>query len=202
MWCIIVWNVCWKLACNFAKQIPRNRLQQFVFRLHLHNTRWDGARIASASVTLYSTKSLSIKRRCSLSTDPPIITQKPGVQASPLLHSPPETLSVRWRDIIAAFIQCPSSFEALKKLFKSAPLKSIDARLQQGNVLWRYGNVWEGNRVSRPAICSWFCSSSRWTCSNAFVVNKMLTQQYIFDHSFFDIIGEAELKGIPTGVNM
>ncbi len=70
---------------------------------------------ALASATFYSTKSLSIKRRCSLSTDPPIIMQKPGVQASPLLHSPTETLSVRGRDIIAAFIQWPSSFEALKK---------------------------------------------------------------------------------------
>ncbi len=60
---------------------------------------------ASASATFYSTKSLSIKRRCSLSTDPPIITQKPGVQASPLLHLLPETLSVPGRDIIAAFIQ-------------------------------------------------------------------------------------------------
>jgi hypothetical protein len=132
----------------------------------------------SASVTFYSTKSLSIKRRCSLSADPPIITQTPSVQASPLLHSPPETLSVRGRDIIAAFIQWPSSFEALKKLFKAAPLKSMDARLQQGNTLWCYGNAWEENRVSRPAICSWFWmnSSSRWTCFNAFLVNKMLTQ--------------------------
>ncbi len=152
MWCIIVWNVWWKLASNFAKQIPRNRLQQFFFRLHLQNPQWVWARTASA--TFYSTKSLSIKRRGSLSTDPPIITQKPGVQASPLLHSPPETLSVRGRDIIAAFIQWPSSFEALKKLFKSAPLKSINARLQQGNALWRYGNVGKGNWVSQPAICS------------------------------------------------
>ncbi len=148
MWCIIVWNVWWKLASKFAKQIPRYRLQQFVFRLHLQNPRWDWARIASASATFYSAKSMSIKRRCSLSTDPPIITQNPGVQASPLLHSPPETLSVRGLDIISAFIQWPSSFEALKKLFKSAPLKSIDARLQQGNAgKWRYGNVWEGNWV-------------------------------------------------------
>ncbi len=61
----------------------------------LQNPLWDWARIASALVTFYSTKSLSIKRRCSLLTDPPIITQKPGVQASPLLHSPPETLSIR-----------------------------------------------------------------------------------------------------------
>ncbi len=140
----------------------------------LQNPLWDWARIASASATFYSTKSLSIKRRCSLSTDPPIITQKPVVQASPLLHSPPETLSVRGRDIIAAFIQWPSSFEALKKTVQSSPLKSMDARLQQGNTLWRYGNVWEGNRVSRPAICSWFWtnSSSRWTCSNAFLSIK------------------------------
>ncbi len=65
-----------------------------------------------------------------------------------------------------------------KKMFKAAPLKSMDAMLQQGNTLWSYGNVWEGNRVSRPAICSWFWtnSSSKWTCSNAFLVNKMLTQ--------------------------
>ncbi len=83
MWCIIVWNVWWKLSSSFAKQIPRNRLQQFVFRLHLQNPRWDWARIASASVTFYSTTSLSIKTRCSLSTDPPIITQKPGVPATP-----------------------------------------------------------------------------------------------------------------------
>ena len=34
--------------------------------------------------------------------DPPIITRKPRVQASPILHSPTETLSVRGRDIIAA----------------------------------------------------------------------------------------------------
>ncbi len=165
----------WKLASNFAKQIPRNRLQQFVFLLHLQNPWWDWARIASA--TFYR-KSLSINRRCSLSTVPPIITQKPGVQASPLLHSPPETLSVRGRDIISAFIQWLCRFEALKKLFKSAPLKSIDARLQQGNALWRYGNVWEGNRVSQPAMCSWFWTNSslRWTCSNSFLANKMLTQ--------------------------
>ncbi len=83
MWCIIVWNVWWKLSSSFAKQIPRNRLQQFVFRLHLQNPRWDWARIASASVTFYSTTSLSIKTRCSLSTDPPIITQKPEVPATP-----------------------------------------------------------------------------------------------------------------------
>ncbi len=176
MWCIIVWNVWWKLACNFAKQTPRNKLQQFVFRLHLQNMLWDWARIPSAAATFYSTKPLSIKRRCGLSTDPPIITQKPGVQASPLLHSPPVTLSVRGRDIIAAFIQWPSSFEALKKTFKAAPLKSIDARLQLGNALWWYGNVW-GNRVSWPAICRfWSNSSSRWTCSNAVLVNKILTQ--------------------------
>ncbi len=177
MWCIIVWNVWWKLASNFAKKIPRNRLQQFVFWLHLHNPWWDWARIASASATFYSAKMLSIKRRCSLLTNPPIIMQKPRVQASPL-HSPPEMLSVRGWDIITACIQWPSSFKALKKLFKSAPLKSTDTRLQQGNALWRYGNVWEGNRVSWPAICSWFWtnSSARWTCSNIFFVNKMLTQ--------------------------
>ncbi len=147
-----------KLASNFAKQIPRNSLQQFVFRLHLQNPQWDWAGIASASAsaTFYSTKSLSIKKTCSLLTDPAIITQKPGVQASPFLHSPPEMLSVHERDIIAAFIQWPSSFEALIFFFISAPLKSIDARLQQGNALWRYGNVWEGNQVSQPAICSWF----------------------------------------------
>ncbi len=58
-----------------------------------------------SSVTFYSTKSLSIKRRCSLSTDPPIIMLKPGVQASPFLHSAPEMPSVRGWDIIAAFIQ-------------------------------------------------------------------------------------------------
>ncbi len=121
MWCIIVWNLWWKLACNFAKQIPRNRLQQFIFRLSLQNPRWDWARIASA--TFYFSKSLSIKRRCSLSTDPPIITQKPRVQASPLLHSPPETLSIRGRDIIAAFIQWPSSIEELKKTVKSSPIE-------------------------------------------------------------------------------
>ncbi len=89
----------------------------------LQNPLWDWARIALASASFYSTKLLSIKRRCSLSTDPPLITQKPGVQASPLLHSPPETLSVHGRDIIAAFIQWPSSFEALKKTVQSSPIK-------------------------------------------------------------------------------
>ena len=56
-------------------------------------------------------------------------------------------------------------------------------------------SVWEGNRVSRPAISSWFWtnSSSRWTCSNAFLINEMLTQQYISDHLIFEILGEAEL---------
>ncbi len=82
----------------------------------------------------YSTKSLSIKRRCSLSTDPPIITQKPRVQASPLLHSPPETLSVRGRDIIAAFIQWPSSIE-------SQPHWSQWTLGFNREVHWRYGNV-------------------------------------------------------------
>ncbi len=60
--------------------------------------------------------------RWSLSTHPPIITQKPGVQASSLLHSPPEKLSVRGRDITAAFIQWPSSFEALKKTVQISPI--------------------------------------------------------------------------------
>ncbi len=117
----------------------------------------------------YSTKSLSIKRRCSLSTDPPIITQKPRVQASPLLHSPPETLSVRGRDIIAAFIQWPSSIEELKKNCSNQPHWSQWTLGFNREVHWRYGNVGEANRVSRP-ICSWFWtnSSSRWTCSNAF----------------------------------
>ena len=39
-----------------------------------------------------------------------------------------------------------------KVLVGTRPLKSMDAELQQANALWRYGNVWEGNRVSRPAI--------------------------------------------------
>ena len=41
--------------------------------------------------------------------DPPIITQKPSAQASPPLHSTPETLSVCGRDIIAALAnECDS----------------------------------------------------------------------------------------------
>ncbi len=101
----------WPLLVGISR-IPAYNVD---YTTDLHNPLWDWARIASVSATFYSTKLLSIKRRCSLSTDHPIITQKPGVQASPLLHSPPETLRVRGRDIIAAFIQWPSSFEALKK---------------------------------------------------------------------------------------
>ncbi len=143
----------------------------------LQNPLWDWARIASASASFYSTKSLSIKRRCSLSTDPPIITQKPGVQASTLLHSPPETLSVRGPDIITAFIQW-LLFWSTEKNCSNQPHWSQWTLGFNREIHWRYGNVWEGNRVSRPAICSWFWtnSSSRWMCSNAFLVNKVLTQ--------------------------
>ena len=51
-----------------------------------------------APTTFYSSISLSIKRQLSLT---PNITeaQRPG---PPTLHSPPETLSVRGRDLIAA----------------------------------------------------------------------------------------------------
>ncbi len=160
-----------KLASNFGKQIPRNRLQQFVFRLHLQN--------------LWCSKSFS---RCQSKEDAvfwqTLKSSRRSPESRPACFTP-EKLSVRGWDIIAAFINWTSSFKALKKkLFKSAPLKSIDAKLQQGNALWHYGNVWEGNRVSWPAICSWFWtnSSSKWTCSNTFLVNKMLTQEYIFDH--------------------
>ena len=161
MWCIIVWNVWWKLASKFAKQIPRNRLLQCLYRLHLQNSLWDWARIASA--TFYSTKSLSI-RRCRFSTDPPIIAQKPGVHAMPLLHSPAETLSIRGRDIIAAIIQWPYSFEALEKTVQSSCIEVHG---------WHASTMKCTMMPSQPAICSWTNSSLRWTCSNAF---KMLTQ--------------------------
>ncbi len=171
MWCITLWNVWWKLTSNFTKQIPRNRMQQFVFRLHLQNPRWDCARIASASATfIVQNRCQSNKMR---SFDRP---SNHHAEARSPAHS-----SIHPRDA-----ERPSQHlsndrldsKHWKNLFKSAPLKSMDARLEPGNALWRYGNVWEGNRVSRPAICSWFWtnSSSRWTFSNAFLVNKMLTQ--------------------------
>ena len=61
--------------------------------------------------------------------DPPIITQKPSIQASPLLHSASETLSVRGRDIIKALSN------DRRFLLYAALLKSMDAEFQQANAL-------------------------------------------------------------------
>ena len=114
--------------------------------------RWDWAQIASA--TFYSTKSLSIKKRCSL----PIIMQKASHSS---IH--PQT---RWASTGGTYSQHLSNDRIVSKHWEKK--KPMGARLQQENALWRYGNVWEGNRVSSPAICSWFWtnSSSRWMCSN------------------------------------
>ena len=85
-----------------------------------------------------------------------------------------------WEGHNHSIIQWPSTFDTLKTAVPCSPIE-VDG--------------WEGNRVSRPAISSWFWtnSPSRWTCSNAFLVNEMLTQQYIFDHLIFEILEEAEL---------
>ena len=151
-----------KIGQQFHQQIPRNRLQHFVFRLHLQNPRWDWARIASA--TFYS----RLQHRCKSKGDAVFRQTLQSSSRNPACV----TLSIRGRDIIAAFIQWPYSFEALKKRFKAAPFKSLDAGLQLLNALWRYGKVWEGNRVSRSsAICIWLWTnlSSRWTCSYGYL---------------------------------
>ncbi len=59
-------------------------------------------------------------------TDPPIITQTLGVRASPLLHSSQR----RWASVGGTYDN---------KLFKAAPLKSMDAGLQQSNALYATG---------------------------------------------------------------
>ncbi len=117
----------------------------------------------------YSTKSLSIKRRCSLSTDPPIITQdarSPGQPTPPFI---PETLSVRGRDIIAALSNDHLVSKHWKKLFKAAPLKSMDAGLQQSNALYATGM--NEKEIESADLSSWFwtnCFRSRWTCLTHF----------------------------------
>ena len=57
--------------------------------------------------------------------------QRPG---QPTLHSPPDTLGVRGRDIIAALANV--DFQRTKKqLFYAAPLKGMDAELQHADAL-------------------------------------------------------------------
>ncbi len=65
--------------------------------------------------------------------------RSPGQPTPPFI---PETLSVRGRDIIAALSNDRLVSKHWKKLFKAAPLKSMDAGLQQSNALyWRITNV-------------------------------------------------------------
>ncbi len=97
-----------KLASNFGKQIPRNRLQQFVFRLHLQN--------------LWCSKSFS---RCQSKEDAVFFWQtlkssRRSPESRPACFTP-EKLSVRGWDIIVAFINWTSSFEALKKNCSNQP---------------------------------------------------------------------------------
>ena len=127
----------------------------------------------------------SIKRQLSLSQTLQSSRRNP---ASRPAHSPftPRDAECQWEGHNRNY-PMTVDFRHTKKLFHAAPLKWMDAELQQA--LWRYGNVWEGTRVSRPAISSWFWTnlSSRWMCSNAFLVNEMLTQQFIFYHLIFYI---------------
>ncbi len=180
MWCIIVWNVWWNWLAISASKYQEIGCSSLSFDYTCKIC--DGTELEK----LQRQRLFIVQNRCQSKEDAvfwqTLKSSRRSPESRPACFTP-EKLSVRGWDIIAAFINWTSSFEALKKkLFKSAPLKSIDAKLQQGNALWHYGNVWEGNRVSRPAICSWFWtkSSSKWTCT--FLVNKMLTQEYIFEH--------------------
>ena len=84
-----------------------------------------------------------------------------------------------------SIIQWRCTFDAVKTAVLSSPIEVDGAvevtELQQANALWHYGNVWEGNLVSRPAISSrfWTNSSSRWLCSNTFFVNEIDKNIYI-----------------------
>ena len=134
-----------KLASNFAKQILRNRFQQFVFQLQMQNPLWDWAWIASATFI--------VQNHCQSKGDvlQQTLQSSRRSPASPGKPTPPFTPRDAERpgqDIIAAFslIQLPYSFEALKITVQSSPIEVMEAELQQGNALLHYRNVWEGNQ--------------------------------------------------------
>ena len=73
--------------------------------------------------------------------NPPIITQNPSVQASPLLHSLARDAERPWEGhnlsiILLDFRHSALDFRCTKtKLFYAAPLKWTDAELQRANAL-------------------------------------------------------------------
>ncbi len=75
-------------------------------------------------------------------------------------------------------------FRSTRKNCPISPIESIDARLQQEMHCDATGMC---EKEIKSADLLYLADS------NAYSVNKMLTPQYIFDHSFLDIIGEAEL---------
>ena len=146
---IRVWNVRWKLPSNFAKQIWI-RLQ-FAFRLACSicdgTEDWRAHRRRFKSINQSINK--SIKRHLGLSQTLQSSRRSPGVLAPP---TPPFNPQRRWASVGGEHNQkhypITVDFRRNKSSCSPAvPLTWTGARLQQGPVLWRYGNVREGNQV-------------------------------------------------------
>ena len=166
MYTLSIWNGRLKLFHNFHKigcSLSFDSLAKSAMGL-------------SAPATFYSSKSQSIKRQLSLSQTLHSSRRSPPSRPAHSLFTPRDT-ERPWEGHIHTIIQWPSTFDAVKTAVHWSPIE-VDGRwASTGKCTVMLRECMRGK--SSQSTCNkqvWTNSSSRWMCSNAFLVNEMLTQ--------------------------
>ena len=186
MWCIIVWNTWWKnwLAILPSKYQEISCRQQFVFRLHLQNPRWDWAQITSATFHI-------LQNRCQSKGDAVFRQNLHSSRISPEYRPAHSSIHPhRHRASVGGtWLQHLSNDRIVskhwKKRFKQAPSQWTST----GKCTVTKGKY---EKEIEPVDLLYLTnSSSRSTCSNAFkIVNTIVN---IWPFIFFIHFREAEL---------